>query len=269
MYRKFQLENSLGDKWDLTDHLFKSYLNNPQGFGFSQSIETIQYGFAQNVVSSVTEFPSINGDVLFWDNENETKYEMYERFVAFCTYSPLLFQYRKPSDNTVYTLKCEVSSLQKTEVKRDGILTCPISLLGLGFWQGRERDYTISNGAMAILNDGHFPIGFEITLTGSMTNPYFMLEQDGMMYGEAKFDSSTAFGEVYVNSNDGEQNVILKQYGSVIPNPLAYQDLSISNGSIYVTFIKLARGESTLTVGMDSGSLNNAVIKYTPQYRSV
>ena len=102
-----------------------------------------------------------------------------------------------------------------------------------------------------------------------MSNPYITLTQDGEMYGEAKFIDSTAFDKVSVNSNDGKQEVALEQGGSVLPNPLSYQDLSISNGSIYVTFIKLARGTSTLAIGMDSGSITNVTIKFTPIYRSV
>ena len=106
-------------------------------------------------------------------------------------------------------------------------------------------------------------------MTGTMENPYFTLVQDGEMYGECKFDDLTSFGEVFVNSKDGEQNVILKQGGSVVANPLSYQDLSISNGAIYVTFCKLARGTSTLTVGYDSGSLTGVDISFAPIFRSV
>ena len=102
-----------------------------------------------------------------------------------------------------------------------------------------------------------------------MVNPYITLTQDNEMYGEAKFDDSTGFSKVFVNSRDGEQEVILEQGGSVLPNPLSYQDLSISNGAIYVTFVKLARGTSTLAIGMDSGSITGVTIKHTPLYRSV
>ena len=119
-----------------------------------------------------------------------------------------------------------------------------------------------------MLNNGHIPCGFTIEITGtSRVNPYITLTQDGEMYGEAKFDDT--FSKVYVNSRDGEQEVILEQGGSVLPNPLSYQDLSISNGAIYVTFVKLARGTSTLAIGMDSGSITGVTIKHTPLYRSV
>lgn len=269
MYRKFQLENSLGQKWDLTDHLFKSYLNNPTGLGFSQSIETVQFGNSQNVKTSSTDFPTIGGDVLFWDDRNESKYELYEQFVKFLTYSPLIFKYKKPGNNEVFSLKCVATSLQKTEVKTNSLLTCSISLLGLGMWEGEEREITGTAQTYSINNIGHMPIGFEITLEGSLTAPYITFEQNGDLYGEAKFESVSQFNSVYINSNDGEQNIILRQGDSVLPNPLSYQDLSISNGSIYVTFVKLLNGVSDLTIGMDSGSLTGVNIKYTPRYRSV
>lgn len=268
MYRKFQLENSLGQKWDLTDHLFKSYLNNPTGLGFSQSIETVQFGNTQNVKTSSTDFPSIGGDVLFWDDRNESKYELYEKFVDFITYSPLIFKYKKPHDNKVYTLKCEVSSLQKTEVKTNSLLTCTIGLLGLGMWEGEEVEISGTSQTYTITNEGHMPTGFEITVEGNMGDPYFTLEQNGNLYGEAKFSDSDSFGSMYINSNDGEQNVALQRDNSILPNPLSYQDLSISNGSIYVTFVKLARGESTLTIGGE-GTVSNVNIKFTPKFRSV
>lgn len=269
MYRTFQLENTKGETWDLTDQLTKSFLNNPNGLGFQQSINTIQYGNVLDVATSNTNFPSVSGEILFYDSTNKDKYDLYADFVTFCTFSPLVLNYTKPGNNDVYYLNCEVSNLTKTEVKTDGILRCPITLQGLGMWQGSEVTQTGSSSTYTLTNNGHFPVGFEIEIEGSLENPYVTLEQDSELYGEAKFDDSTAFDKVYVDSKDGEQNVILEQGGSVLPNPLSYQDLSISNGSIFVTFVKLARGESTLTIGMDSGSVTSVSIKYTPQYRSV
>lgn len=269
MYRKFQLENSKGQTWDLTDQLVKSFLNNPSGLGFQQTIGTIQYGNKLNVISSNTNFPSVSGDLLFYDDANTDKYDLYFDFVEFCTHAPLILSYEKPGSEDIYYLDCEVSNLGKTEVKTDHLLTCPITFQGLSMWYGDEIEINGSALSYTIGNVSHFPVGFEIKIEGSIENPYIQLEQDEELYGEAKFDDSVAFNKVYVNSKDGEQNVILEQGGSVLPNPLSYQDLSISNGSIYVTFVKLARGTSTLTIGMDSGSVTSVNIKYSPQYRSV
>lgn len=268
-HRKFKLTNSKGDVWDLTDPLICSFLSNPQGLGFDQTVTTNQYGNTLNVLTSSTNFPSVSGDILFYDSSTSDKYFLYAEFVEFCTYTPLYLVYSKPCDNEDYRLKCEVITLNKTEVKEDHILTCPVTFQGLGMWEGEEVVISDDSLSYTLENKGHFPVGFEITLEGSFENPYVTLEQDEELYGEAKFIDSVAFDSVYVDSKDGEQNVILEQSGSVLPNPLSYQDLSISNGSIYVTFVKLARGESTLTIGMDSGSLTSAEIRYRPIYRSV
>lgn len=268
-HRKFKLINAKGDIWDLTDPLICSFLSEPEGLGFNQTLTTVQYGNSLRVATSETNFPSVSGDVLFYDSSTADKYFLYASFVDFCTITPLYLVYSKPCDNVEYRLKCEVATLNKTEVKEDHMMTCPITFQGLGMWEGEEIVINGTDDVYSLVNNGHFPVGFEIKVEGALENPYFTLEQDGEVYGEAKFDDSTSFDSVYVNSNDGEQNVILEQSGSVLPNPLSYQDLSISNGSIYVTFVKLAKGESTLTIGMDSGSITNVEIRMMPKYRSV
>lgn len=273
-YRKFWMVNSKGERWNLTEREVRSFLNNPQGLGFSKTINTTRYGNAQVLTDITDNFPSPSGEVLFYDSHNSTRYEQYNEFVKFISYEPVTLYYKLPFSfysqiPNVYTLECVVGTLTKNESKNDNLMTCPITFNALSYYQGEEVNINGTGTSYTIQNDGDFPVGFEITLEGSLTNPYITLEQDGDLYGEAKFDDETAFSSVYVNSNDGEQNVVLEQGGSILPNPLSYQDLSISNGSIYVTFVKLARGESTLTIGMDSGSLTSATIKFAPIYRSV
>ena len=269
--REFWLKNSKSSDnlYYFQDGAVKVFLANPTGLGMSQSLSTTQYA---DVLTSVStqNFTQVGGEVLFWNDSRATKYDNYNKFVDFLTYTPLTLYYKIPTSPTqTYSMEVEVLSLDKTEVKTDGLLRCNFSLQGLSRWKGTEVTKTGTASSYSLTNSGHLPCGFEITIEGSLVNPYITLEQDNEMYGEAKFDDSTAFSSVYVNSNDGEQEVILEQGGSVLPNPLSYQDLSISNGAIYVTFVKLARGISTLTIGMDSGSITGVTIKYTPLYRSV
>ena len=268
MVRELTLINSNNQTWTFTEHAFKVFLNNPQGLGFNRNVTTVRYGNKQNLTDITDNFPQPSGDILFYDSENGDRYTEYNQFCRFITYEPLKLVYTVPSLSE-YTLDCVVTSLVKTESKTDGILTCPVVFQGLSFWKGTEVKQVGTASSYTLTNFGDYPVGFEITIEGSPVNPYVQLEQDNELYGEAKFIDSTAFDSVYVNSNDGEQNVILEQSNSVLPNPLSYQDLSISNGSIYVTFIKLARGESDLTIGMDSGSLTSVEIRFTPIYRSV
>lgn len=266
-YRKFWIVNSKDERWNLTEHDLLSFLNNPAGLGLKKAIDSVRYGERAVKTSETYNIPAPSGELLFYDTENADRYMLYNQFCRFIMDTPLVLHYQTPNNH--YTLDCEVTDLTKTETKDNSIMTCNITFSALGFWEGDPVTITGTGSTYTITNNSDYPVGFEITVEGSLTNPYFTLEQDGELYGEAKFDDATAFDSVYVNSNDGEQNIVLYQSSSILPNPLAYQDLSISNGSIYVTFVKLARGESTLTIGMDSGSISNVTVVYTPQYRSV
>ena len=274
-YRKFWLVNGNGERWDLTEKELRSFLENPQGLGFQKTIDVTRYGERAYKNTESYNFPQVTGDVLFYDSANSTRYEKYNEFVRFLMEQPIILHYMIPvSYNSLiadtYSLECEVMSLTKTESKTDRILTSNIQMNGLGFYEGDEIEINGTANTLTINNNGDFPVGFEIELRGTYKNPYFTLEQNGELYGEAKFDdNANNFSSVFVNSKDGEQNVVLKQNNSIMPNPLAYQDLSISNGSIYVTFVKLAKGESTLTIGADSYTISGYTIRYTPIYRSV
>lgn len=274
-YRKFWLVNGNGERWDLTEKELKSFLENPQGLGFQKTIDVTRYGERAYKNTESYNFPQVTGDVLFYDSANSTRYEKYNEFVRFLMEQPITLHYMIPvSYNSLiadtYSLECEVMSLTKTESKTDRILTSNIQMNGLGFYEGDEIEINGTANTLTINNKGDFPVGFEIELRGTYKNPYFTLEQNGELYGEAKFDdNANNFSSVFVNSKDGEQNVVLKQNNSIMPNPLAYQDLSISNGSIYVTFVKLAKDESTLTIGGDSYTISGYTIRYTPIYRSV
>lgn len=269
-FRKFWMTNGNGQTVQFTDSVSKIFLNNPTGLGITNTLTSNVYANQLNVISNDQNFNTIGGEYIFWDYLNRDKYAQYNDFVTFLTFKPLTLYYEIPTvPADTFSIDVDVLSIDKTEVKTDGMLRCSFQLQTLSRWKGTEVTVTGSGNTYTLTNDGHIPVGFEITIEGSLENPYITLSQDNELYGEAKFDDSTAFDSVYVNSKDGEQNVILEQGGSVLANPLSYQDLSISNGAIYVTFVKLARGQSTLEIGMDSGSISSVSIKYTPIYRSV
>ena len=266
-YRKFELINSSNETWYFTDHDFRVFLNEPENLGFKRTFTLTRYGNSQVIDETEEECPTPRGEIIFLDSLNEDRYIKYDNFVRFVSYEPLQFVYIAPGMGS-FTLDCVVNSLEKTESELENYMSCPVEFQGLGFWKGEQIVRHFTDTQFTLLNDGDFPCGFEITIEGDMTNPYFELSQDDI-YGKAKFDSSTAFNSVYVNSNDSKQNVVLEQDSTVVSNPLSYQDLTISNGSIYVTFIKLARGISTVNIGMDSGSVNDVYVKYYPIYRSI
>lgn len=271
--REFWIKNGKNNITYLAKESSKIYLNNPTGLGYSNAITTNQYADALSLVNEAQNFATVGGEIVFWDDANSNRYAKYNDFISFLQEEPLTFYYKIPTSTPkTFSMDVAVANIDKTESKEDELMRCAFSLLGLSRWKGDEVTVTGGIGEMSfsVTNNGHMPVGFEITITGTnLENPYITLEQNSEIYGEAKFIDSTAFNEVYVNSNDGKQEVALEQGGSVLPNPLSYQDLSISNGSIYVTFVKLARGTSTLTIGRDSGSVQSTEIKFNPLYRSV
>ena len=266
--RKFWLKNAKNSIYTLADlSAVKTFINGPKGLGYSNTVTVTQYG---DFLSSDPKqnFNQFNGEVEFVQSTNELKYAAYQTFINFLNEGGLKLYYQIPSvSNDTYYADVEVTSIEKTEIGVDNVMRCPIVLQLLSRWKGTEVTVNGSRTTYTLQNNGHMPVGFEITITGAMSNPYFTLEQDSEVYGAAKFEET--FDEVYVNSNDGMQQVKLSQGGAYVANPLAYQDLSISNGGIYVTFVKLETGTSTLTVGYDSGAISSVEIKYTPLYRSV
>ena len=269
-FRTFSLKNGKNQTLALADQSTRIFLNNPQGLGLSQTVNVTQFG---NVLKSdsVLQFPTITGEILFWADENKNIYKGYNDFVEFLSYTPLSLSYTIPTPTpATYSIDVELTSLAKSQTAQDGAMRCSFNLTGLSRWKGSEVTVTGSTSSYSLTNGGHLPVGFWIQIVGTnIVNPYITLTKDGDMYGEAKFLDTTGFNKVTVDSNDGQQSVELEQGGSVLPNPLGFQDLSISNGSIYVTFVRLARGTSTLAIGMDSGSITSVSIKFTPLFASV
>lgn len=261
-YRLFDLVNSKGDVWAFTDHDFRVFLNEPENLGFKRTFTLTRYGNSQVIDETEEEFPTPRGEIIFLDSLNEDRYEKYDNFVRFVSYEPLQFVYTAPGVGT-YTLDCVVSSLDKTESEIENYMSCPVEFQGLGFWKGEQIVKHFTESSFTLENDGDFPCGFEITMQGTFTDPYFIMYKDSNIYGEAKFLGT--FDGLYVDSNDGKQTVTLSQDGNVVSNSISYQDLTISSGSIYVTFMKIPRG----IVSMETSSVTSTEIRYTPIYRSV
>lgn len=280
--RKFWITNGNNQTIQFTDGISKIFLNNPTGLGMSNSITTLNYNEKMNVISNVQEFSSVGGEMLFYDYANKDKYEAYNDFITFLSFKPLTFFYQIPSEPAkTYSIDVDIMSIDKTEVKKDDLLKCNFQLQTLSRWKGEKVTVAGNGSQFEIINDGHMPVGFEITINnfesqyGYVSNPSFTLEQDGAVYGIAKFiykytGTPTTFSEVYINSNDGEQDIVLKNGITTLPNPLSYQDLSASNGRVYVTFMKLARGTSTLKIYSDDNvQVADVLVEFTPLYRSV
>lgn len=269
-YRRFWIVNSLGQITYLTEKSTKISLSNPKGLGYSSTLDTVQYSNMLKVIDSRQEFLKIEGDMQFYDSQNSSRYEKYNQFISFLTHAPLTIYYQLPTEPVqTYHADIELSSIGKTESGSNRILSCDFSFQQLSRWKGEEITISGSDDSYTIVNEGHMPAGFMIVMEGNMTDPYFTLSQDGQIYGEARFVSQTAFNRVCLDSTDGQQALELQQGGTILADPLSYQDLEISDGAIYTTFLKLATGSSVLTVGSESGTITSVTINYSPLFRSV
>lgn len=267
-YRKHWFTNALGQKYDLTEKSFHTFLNEPQGFGFQKSFSSIRVGNSELVVSSQYEMTDISGELLFYDSTIGEKYQRYQAFMQFLKFTPIEFHYQTPNELKSYYSDVIITVVDKTEVSSDNILHVPITMHRLSEWlddidnifvfgndpetNGKiydlERPYhyagtTLSNAS--IYNSGTDDVGFTFIIDGDVLNPQFTLSQAGEQYGVCKIQGT--YDYVSINSVEKDEYIYLERNGSAITNPEQFQDLTVRNGSSYVTWIKLKTGESAFT----------------------
>lgn len=265
--RKFYFTNALGERYLLTDKNFKSFLNTPQGLGFSKSIGTQRLGDSELVTSSYYNMPQPNGEVLFYDKNRE--YQSYFDFIKFLSYAPIKFHYIPSNAIEPYYIDCEVIQLDKSEISyEDGVMHCPIVIYGTSLWKTSNqqsmtltneivgegklydlvRPYNYAGSSLANIefnNNGTLPTGFIIEIDGAIQNPQLSAyDVNNNRYGILKLNGT--YDYVRVNTNDKEQEIYLENNGSVIANPTSYQDLSVADGQSVLTFFKLRVGQSKL-----------------------
>lgn len=264
--RKFYFENGLGDKYELTNKTFKTFLYKPKGLGFTKSIATQRLGDSELLVNETYDTPKPNGEILFYDTGKE--YQSYFDFIKFISYEPLKFGYIPTNSIEPYYIDCQVVQLEKTEIDDDGVMHCPIVIYGLSMWKTAKqyemtlrntfdtdgkhyplvRPYHYANSTLANIdfnNNGTLPTGFIIEVDGEVQNMQLTAYDEKFnKVGVAKINGT--FDYIRINTNDTEQEIELQIDGSVVANPTAYQDLSIADGKAVMTFFKLPVGKSKL-----------------------
>lgn len=265
-YRKHWLVNALGQRHDFTEQEVKTFLYEPQGFGFRKQYTTQVVGNSELVTSEQYVLTDITGDLLFYDTTNGAKYQSYQNFIQFCKYKPLEFHYQTPNKMTSY--HCDVIFVQadKSEVSaNDKILHVPVTFHRLTEWltddsrlylmdnspvgDGKSYDYeynyayaSTSLAGTPIYNNGTDDVGFVLTINGHVENPQFSLSQNGELYGICKINGTYDFAQV--NSIERTESIYLEINGGAVTNPEQYQDFTIANGQSYLTWMKLKVGES-------------------------
>ena len=270
-YRQLYIENSLGNKYYLSNKKFKHFLNEPNGLGFAKSLTTLRIGDDELITDDKYSMPSVSGSIYFYD-KTEKAYQDYLDFINFVKYTPLKLFYKPPNLLFPYFIECYLTQIDKSEYSKEGYLSCPVTFYGYTLWQNsQENVLTVRNAenndgkfyelirpyhyagnslsSIIINNTGDIPIGFVFEVKGKVTNPRLIATQNGVVYGQLKLNGT--FDYVKIDSNDLTESIHLEYNDAIITNPLSYQDLSIADGKSMLTFFKLKVGESRLSFSCD------------------
>ena len=290
-YRKFWLVNAQGNRYDFTKD-YSVFLESPQGLGFRKVYSSVSVGNSELVTSQQFSLTDIQGNLLFMDNKNGTKYQKYQDFIQFAKYKPLEFHYQTP--NNLESYHCDVLFIQanKTEVSTNGILSVPVIFHRLTEWlTDKDEIYPMSNDPLdegkfhdlvydyhyagtnlsntIITNRGTDDVGFILEIIGEVSNPQFTLSQGGEIYGICKINGT--YDYVRIDSIERTESIYLERNGSAITNPEQYQDFTIANGQAYLTWLKLKVGQSLFS--FTSGNIEefdgSVILRFKNSYASV
>ena len=290
-YRKFWLINSLGNRYDFTKDC-SVFLDSPQGLGFRKVYSSVAVGNSELITSQQFSLTDIQGNLLFMDNRNGTKYQKYQDFIQFAKYKPLEFHYQTPNNLESYHCDVLFTQANKTEVSSNGILNVPVIFHRLTEWlTDRDEIYPMSNDPLdegkfhdlvydyhyagtnlsntILTNKGTDDVGFLIEINGEVQNPQFTLSQGGEVYGICKINGT--YDYVRLDSIERTESMYLERNGSAITNPEQYQDFTIANGQAYLTWLKLKVGQSlfNFTCGNIDEFDGSVILRFKNSFASV
>ena len=291
-YRKFWLINSLGNRYDFTDPAKTVFLNDPSGLGFQRQITTLKVGNSELLTSQQFNLTDVQGDLLFYDGTNGTRYQAYFDFIQFAKFKPLELHYLTPNNLTGYHCDVIFTQANKSEVDEDGILHVPCVFHRLTEWlTDKDESYLMTNDPLdegkyhdlvydyhyagtnlsntPINNNGTDDVGFILEITGEVENPQFSLTQGGETYGICKINGT--YDYVMIDSIERTESIYLEYNGSAITNPEQYQDFTIRNGASYLTWLKLRVGTSqfSFTCGNIDTFDGTVVLRFKNSYATV
>lgn len=291
-YRKFKLVNGAGSEFALTNPNHKVFGDNPQGLGYSKTMQTLRLGDDNLIPYQIFNLDQMSFDIVFYDTSLADKYQKYNDFVNFLSHKPLYLLYQKPNSFTWYRRRVETLSLTKTQVQYDtGHLRCTFTIIPLSFWEDDianviETDNQIESGKIypikypimygntnlsniPMTSNGMLNTPIKLTINGSVTNPQWILYDDNdVIYGRGKLNGT--FDHVYINSDEAEEEMVLERGGLILDNPMSYQDLTVgSPNQIYITFMKLQTGKSKMRFIVDGGFSGSVKVEWRNRYVTV
>lgn len=293
--RKFWLENQNGEIWHFTSEESKTFLNAPAGLGMSVNYAGFRLGNAEVVNYQQYQLNSITGTLIFHKNTRTDIYEDYFKFMQFISNNSLLkLHYQTPNDfETSYYSYGFVAQIDKGEIDNSRlVMQCPIVFKRQTFWRNDKinilnieneagtdgkkyellRPYYYASSKLnniRIVNRGNAEATLKITIFGEAENPTFKIyDSSNRQYGAMRMLGT--FDEVMVDSDDLNENIVLKRNGAILTAPYGYQDLTIgAPNQIYVTFVKIKSGVSTGVFSSDNTFTGSVRLEWSDEYVSV
>lgn len=292
--RNFWLTNADDQRFELKGSNIAntiSFLHEPEGLGYSVALNTVKIGNTDLILSEQYNLPPVAGDLIFLGSV-PAAYQQYQSLLQFLARRPITLHYLPPNVTEGYRCLVRVTSLEKTEVSyEDGCLHCPIQFYRQGMWyndnpnvldvaneitEGKSYplDRPYSYGAVSLeniqlVNNGMTDTSIKIEIFGETTDPEWSLfDAEAVQYGAAKILGTYTY--VRVDSADTGEEIHLERNGSVIANAINMQDLTVgSPQQVYVTFLKLQPGTSTLRFDLGDSFDGSVRLTWSNAYVSV
>ena len=281
MVREFYIENETGQRFSMMDIENRCFLSSPTGLGYSYTTEYAQIG--NNFIKNIRKLTQgqIGGELIF------NRYSNYQDFINFVESAiSLKFVYRVPLKEgyTEYFKEIDLSSVDKSEIGKDGVLRVPVTFNVKSLWyEAKEVVYAIDSVTNELRwdfkwdamftsydsrniifnNTGHDEAPFKLELNGEVVNPIITILEDDVEVEKLDLTGLTiGEGETFVyNTKDTEQQII-KTKGNITTNLFNFLNPN------FINFFKLRKGASVIRLEADAEITSGKLTIYV-QYKSV
>lgn len=258
--RTFKLYNSKGSELDLMSK--SHFLSSPSGLGYSRNNTFRQVGERFILVSSKQNQGTIEGTIILAPSDI---YKNYQELVSFLSYSPLQIKYTPYTGGGDYFRDVVVSKLEKTEIDKNGYMSCPISFQCITPWYRKyySASGNSSSGGLAWIWEVTFDTGFssgqdmviefdsdsrldspcKVSIHGPIANPRWEHRVNGSLVGQGKINTTVPAGYNLIISNlQGSDIGIYATNGTLIRSVYGLADftkdrfITIKNGRNAIRF---------------------------------
>jgi hypothetical protein len=284
MHRRFYLENSQNQRFNLQDLKNGAFLISPAGLGLTMTRSYEITGDAGRCVDEKFPLRSLTGVIVFNAPAAYDRYRTLVNFIATTRDIKLVYAPRFETSNQEFLADIEIESLSKTDVK-GGRMECDIAITLKSAWYKREslrvvaektgtelryeRMYEyiysdVSTDAIEIFNDGHFDAPILLEAEGELVNPKLSLYIDGVLQSELSITAVIETGESLIYCTKDDELMLKKRLGDGIEENLI-GSISVENNN----FFKLPRGLSTLSLSADNSIASKSIITVFTSYKAV